>query len=321
MAEQYANSLANPTTKLAAGISSADLSLTVVSAAELPSTGNFRLRIDDEIIIVGARTGTTCSSLTRGAESTTAVEHAANASVRLVLTKAGFLAAVDELIHDTAETFTAAQTFSALLTATLGLTVSGDVLKIPNGSASAPGVTFGTDPDTGIYRVGANSLGISAGGVNQATINTVAVSLTNNLVVAKNLAVGVQKIGAAYTLVGTTPAELQIDTANATLLLNQTIWGYTTTPQYIITDPNGLLGAGTPLVITPWDDVVSEFNDINGGQAATGVWNGLGGPNGPGGVTMALATQYGKYSLTRNLVDTGSGATGGWTLGLLGVLL
>ena len=42
---------------------------------------------------------------------------------------------------------------------------------VPNGSASAPGLAFGADQDLGLYRVGANSLGISTGGTQRFTID------------------------------------------------------------------------------------------------------------------------------------------------------
>ena len=96
MTEVIGNSIADPTTVLAAPLGSADTSLTVASAAELPASGTFRLRVDDELIAVGARSGTTCSSLTRGVEGTTAATHASGASVNLVLTAAGLTAFVSE---------------------------------------------------------------------------------------------------------------------------------------------------------------------------------------------------------------------------------
>lgn len=38
------------------------------------------------------------------------------------------------------------------------------VLKLPDGTVSAPAVTFTSDPDNGMYRIGANELGFAAGG-------------------------------------------------------------------------------------------------------------------------------------------------------------
>lgn len=85
MAEQYANDVI---TTLASSITGGSSSLSLTSAAGFPSVGDFRLKIDSEIIIVGARSGVSCSSLTRGAEGTTAAAHAAGARVAIVLTAA-----------------------------------------------------------------------------------------------------------------------------------------------------------------------------------------------------------------------------------------
>jgi len=49
--------------------------------------------------------------------------------------------------------------------------VSGQ-LGIGNGSAGAPSFSFGSDTNTGLYRTGANSIGITAGGTHRVTANT-----------------------------------------------------------------------------------------------------------------------------------------------------
>ena len=41
---------------------------------------------------------------------------------------------------------------------------SGGASSFPDGTAAAPSISFASDPDTGLYRVGANNIGISAGG-------------------------------------------------------------------------------------------------------------------------------------------------------------
>lgn len=41
---------------------------------------------------------------------------------------------------------------------------SGGVVLLDNGSAGTPSLSFASDPDTGVYRVGANDLGFTAGG-------------------------------------------------------------------------------------------------------------------------------------------------------------
>ena len=70
----------------------------------------------------------------------------------------------------------------ALLTSQLG--VAGGVASLDGsgaveqpfknmaeGTAAGPGLAFGSDPDTGIYRDGANALGISAGGARRVRVN------------------------------------------------------------------------------------------------------------------------------------------------------
>jgi hypothetical protein len=85
--ERFANWTA--ATTLNGAITNVATSLVVTSATGWPTLPQFRLRIDDELIVVGGVSGTTFSSLTRGAEGTAAAAHANGASVRPVLTAAG----------------------------------------------------------------------------------------------------------------------------------------------------------------------------------------------------------------------------------------
>jgi hypothetical protein len=50
-------------------------------------------------------------------------------------------------------------------------------LPLADGSAAAPGLTFGADSDTGLYRIGANAMGVSAGGALRATWAAAGVTL------------------------------------------------------------------------------------------------------------------------------------------------
>lgn len=84
MAEVYTNAI--PRT-LTADITSGATSLSVSSATGFPSSGNFSIKIEDEIIRVGGVSGTTLSSLTRGAESTTAAAHTSGKVVLHVISK------------------------------------------------------------------------------------------------------------------------------------------------------------------------------------------------------------------------------------------
>jgi len=83
MAEKWSN---NAQTTLSAPISSGITTLDVTSAASFPASGNFRILIDDELILVGAVAGATFSSLTRGIEGTVPASHISGSKVWGILT-------------------------------------------------------------------------------------------------------------------------------------------------------------------------------------------------------------------------------------------
>lgn len=81
----------------------------------------------------------------------------------------------------TTNTWTAAQTFSS-------------PIRAANGTVSLPGMAFSGDPDTGIWSVGANSLGVATAGANVATFNS-----GSGIALASNLAITWGGSGAATT--------------------------------------------------------------------------------------------------------------------------
>jgi hypothetical protein len=96
MAEQLAN---RASSTLNGAIDNVVTSLTVANGTVFPASGNFRIVIDSEIIIVGARAGNVLSSLTRGAEGTAAASHANAAAVDHYLTKGGLDAYLKDATH------------------------------------------------------------------------------------------------------------------------------------------------------------------------------------------------------------------------------
>lgn len=82
MVEQFEN---NYTTLLNGAIDSDDTTI-VVDAGPDTMTGEFRVKIDDELIMVGSVSGTTFSDCIRGIEGTTAASHSDNAVVEHILT-------------------------------------------------------------------------------------------------------------------------------------------------------------------------------------------------------------------------------------------
>ncbi len=71
---------------LSGTINNSVTSLGVDDGSVFPTDGNFRIRIDDEIMIVGARSGNTLSSILRAQEGTAAASHTAAATVNHYLT-------------------------------------------------------------------------------------------------------------------------------------------------------------------------------------------------------------------------------------------
>lgn len=91
MTEKFSN---QAVTALSAAITAPTAaSCTVIDATAFPTSGNFRIKIDAEILIVTAVAGNTFT-IVRGAEGTAAVTHAASATVIHLLTKGGLEARV-----------------------------------------------------------------------------------------------------------------------------------------------------------------------------------------------------------------------------------
>jgi hypothetical protein len=118
-------------TTLASGVTSGATSISVVSAAGLPTSGNFMLRIDDpapattfEYVECTNVAGTTLT-VTRGQEGTTGIAHSAGAIVGNDLTSAMLIRAFPLGWLGDAETSTDQGTFTALTDITaLAVTVT-----------------------------------------------------------------------------------------------------------------------------------------------------------------------------------------------------
>lgn len=84
--EQFVN---DPGTFLTTGCTSSATTITVVNASGYPTSGNFRIKIDDELMIVTSVSGAVWT-VTRGAESTTAAAHVGGAAVNHVFTAGAY---------------------------------------------------------------------------------------------------------------------------------------------------------------------------------------------------------------------------------------
>ena len=96
--EQYANDVS---TTLSASITNSATSLSVTSASNFPTSGDFRIIIGAEILLVTAVSGTTFT-VTRGVEGTTAVSHNNGDAVTHMLTRQSLLNLIrDGIMVDT----------------------------------------------------------------------------------------------------------------------------------------------------------------------------------------------------------------------------
>lgn len=193
MAEQVAN---NPQTTITGAMGSGDSSLTVASASAFPTSGNFRVLIDNELILVGAVSGTTFSSLTRGVESTTAATHSSGATITQVLSVGGLLQLIADRIATvgvkTLATFTAssasnylsntvfsAGTWTSLPSMPISFTVTdanAEIVLTVNGA-----ITMATAQSWGVrYQLdGTTNSGVIAGAQSAGTGSNILVGAQN----------------------------------------------------------------------------------------------------------------------------------------------
>ena len=94
MREQLAN---DALTTLAAGITVSDTSIVVSSRTGFPEQPVFRIRVDDELLLVTAGAGTTTWTVERGIETTTPAAHSSGAQVAQVLTAGSLRAVIDDV--------------------------------------------------------------------------------------------------------------------------------------------------------------------------------------------------------------------------------
>jgi hypothetical protein len=102
MAENIGNDFS---TALNGAINNSTTSLTVLSGTGAPSA-SFRVRVDDELMLVTSVGGGTSWTVTRGIESTSAASHADGATVAHVITKAGLDQYLAERYNPLATTWT-----------------------------------------------------------------------------------------------------------------------------------------------------------------------------------------------------------------------
>ena len=134
------------------------------------------------------------------------------------------------------------------------LTVGGDVIA-SDGSATAPSLTFASDGDTGMYRVGANQIGFSAGGVELLSVGTDDVDvITGHLNMISNTGAQTMSLGewsAGFDYAAVETPSMVVLMGNASDVNSQ---------GFIRTKGTGSLGLGT--------NNSTDLTITNGGQVA-----------------------------------------------------
>ena len=90
-------------------------------------------------------------------------------------------------ITGVAATFTGVLTYDdvtnvdsvGIVTARSGIVVSSGVIKIPDGSTSAPSIAASSDTNSGLYFAGADAVGLVAGGSRKLLANSSGITINN----------------------------------------------------------------------------------------------------------------------------------------------
>jgi hypothetical protein len=97
LTEQFAN---DAVTRLAEDLDTSETVIDVVDGSVFPSVGNFRVKVNREIMICTSRSSNALT-VTRGAESTTARQHPTGAEIKHIITAAGLLQSIaDGSLYD-----------------------------------------------------------------------------------------------------------------------------------------------------------------------------------------------------------------------------
>ena len=110
-----------------------------------------------------------------------------------------------------------------------GLTLSTDTIIVPTGSASAPTYSFASDSNSGIYRIGADNIGVAVNGAKVLDISTsglvVTGAVTGTSVTATNVASQADQEAGTSTTTFVSPGRQQFhqSAAKAWVLFNASV--------------------------------------------------------------------------------------------------
>ncbi len=198
--ETFAN---NSSTTLASLITDGtDTSISVTAHTSFPQSGQFRIRIENELLLVTAGAGTTTWTVTRGVESTSAVGHASGTAIIHPVTAAALAKfRADTVVNDAIGSRPSAGVAGRLFIPTGGLLLQRD-----NGSTwdSYGPIYKMTQPPTLSNFTWANQGTATASDLDGSILLTVLQASGTNLRILKKAAPGSTPytITAAFTMLG-----------------------------------------------------------------------------------------------------------------------
>jgi microcystin-dependent protein len=174
-----------------------------------------------------------------------------------------------------------------------GQTTMTGPLKSASGTVGAPGITFGSDPDCGIYRIGANNIGVAVNGTKIIDVATTGATVTGDM-----SATTVKQAGFALLPVGTVMPYAGASAPNGYLLCyGQEISRTTYAILYsVIGEFYGAGDGSTTFLLPDLRGRVVAGQDDMGGSSANRLTNADDGLNGDtlgasgGGETQTLVT-------------------------------
>lgn len=153
---------------------------------------------------------------------------------------------------------TAAITGNTTVGGTLGVT---GVTSVADGTVGTPGVNFSGDPNSGVYRIGADNIGISVNGTKAVDIATTGVTLTNGLTATTGTFSG--NVTVSGTLTSANVIKAWANITNTTVNAGSGITSVACNSDCAdITLTTAMSNTNYAVVVTPYD--------IGGGPSGTG---------------------------------------------------
>lgn len=174
--------------------------------------------------------------------------------------------------------------------------------EFTDGSAAAPSIAFAADPDTGLYRIGANNLGVAAGGAKVLDIGTTGLGVTGALSSSKTLTLPAGNIAANGGIKFGANASLYSDAASLVRVRDSADTGYadvmvgwlTTSGNCAVGGALNLAGASSGQIIFPaTQNASSNANTLD--DYEEGTWTPVVRGDGTAG-TYELTQAFGHYT-------------------------